>query len=350
MGRHPFDFHGAVGFVLDTDDPLAVDFFDSEYRTARGDPAPGVSSVHLAWRRTLVPCLNASGSRLHSHKLLARWRYAIHLGEDEITLEAIGNRLALPMVHHMMVHPSLRCLASRRGALLLHGAAVVLGGHSLVLTGPGGMGKTTVSALLLARGGPDWRLHADDYVFLADGPQTLAYLTRSHLYRNLLDWLPDLAPRLTPWERLRLDIFGRIRGWSREGIKWPVRLTHDRLWPGREVAQRADLAAILVLRRSLGAQPAVTRILKDSVPVHDLLEMGFFEARHFQQLVEAAPGSGVGPDWLEAWRQREQRILDARRNDTPFYWLDLPAGSRPDLSIGEQLVDLLEPIVRSGAG
>lgn len=349
MGTHPFDFHAAVGFVLDTEDPVAVDFFDSEYQTARGSAALGTPSVNLTWRRTLAPDLAAPGYRLHVHKLLARWRYRIQLGDDQITLEAIGNRTALPMVHHMMVHPSLRFLAGRRGILLLHGAAVACGGRSLVLAGAGGMGKTTASALLLAWGGPAWQLHADDYVFLADGPQTLAYLTRSHLYRSLLDWLPDLAPRLTPAERLRLGLLGAIRRWSREGIKWPVRLPQDRLWPGRAIAQRADLAAVLVLRRSQGARAVVTPIPKESVPIGHLLEMNFSEARHFLRLVEAAPGLHVVPEWAEAWRQREERVLEARRNDTPFFWLELPAGRRPDPSIGQQLVDLLEPIVRSGS-
>ncbi len=342
-----FDFHGLAGLLVESDDPEVLSFFGREYAYHQGAPEQGAPLVRLRWssaaeRRAARPF------RWHRHKLLARWRYRIELGEDGVLIEAAGNRLSVPMVHHMLVHPSLRFLVGRKGTVLLHGAALARKGRSLVLTGRGGAGKTTASSLLLAYGSPAWELHADDYVFVGPGPESHAYLTRAHLYRDLLRWVPAVAGRLSRRERLALEVFGRLRAWSHEGLKWPVRVGAERLWPGRAYQAQALLAGVLLLRRAQVPHPMLEPIGEADDPVGELLEMNFFEARHFIRLVGRAP-TPAPSGWLDAWRAREREALVQLQSRVPFLQLVLPEKVASGPEQGQALAELLEGFAERGS-
>ena len=346
-GEMYFNFHDAVSFKLVTSDPEAQRFFAAEYKNhLQGHPVPDVPLVTLEWKRGL-PLFAGNSFRFHVHKLLARWSYQADIKNDQILIRAVGNRYAIPMVHHMMVHPSLRYLVSNIDMMLLHGAAVVKNGQSIILTGRGGAGKTTTSSMLLAQGGTDWRLHADDYVFISNGPKTCAYMTRSHLYKDLLHWLPLLREKLSLIERIRLFVYGTIREWTSEGIKWPVRLPSERLWPDHTLASQARLGKVLLLRRAPVQALQLVDIESIDKIVEILVEMNFFEARHFISLMNNKPGTPLPEDWLEAWRIREKQLLHRYLSQTSVQWLELPDSKKLDPRLGHQLVDLLGPCLES---
>lgn len=336
-----FSFHNLLGLQVQAEDADVRAFYSDEYAFHRGDPPSDVPLVRMRW--------GAGGTGLpsHQHKILARWRSQVELEGREVRIAAFGNRLSIPMVHHMLVHPSLRYLAGQSGLILLHAASVARGGRSLVLTGAGGVGKTTLSTLLLASADRQWRLQGDDYVFLAPGRKTRAYVTRSHLYRNLTDWVPEVRSRLTSAEKRKLAILGRIRQWSRERIKWPVRVSADRLWPGRGVAAEAELAAVVLLQRGSVDEPRLRRADRDEGILESLCEMNFGEARHFIRLIWGAEG-WRHPE-LDEWRKRERRLLQGLTDGIPFYWLELPSGNVRSEGLRETLVGLLRPLVESRA-
>ena len=341
-----YDFHRLAGLEMASEDTAAIDFFAAEYGFFRSALDGPEAKVSLAWQRRPAFGAVPPGHRRHTHKLLARWNYRLQLGPNHVELHAAGNRTAIAMVHHMMVHPALRYLVSRRQALLLHAASVVLEGRSLLLTGSGGVGKTTTASLLLAYGDPRWRLHADDYVFLRSDGTSLAYPTRSHLYQNLMTWVPELGDRLRPSERLRL----RLQWWLRRGlgVKLPLRLGAARLWPGRTIAPQAEAAAIVLLQRGAGDQPRLTRLESGAFPVEALIEVNFQEARHFLRLVRQAD-DGAAERWLEAWRSSETETLRALANRIPAYSLEIPSQSSATRAGGERLAMSLEALVRGGA-
>lgn len=342
MSSRRYDFHGLVRLQVDTEDRRAEEFFGSEYGTFRSDSAEVPTDLSLVWGRRDLP----SGERRHSHKLLARWSYRIALGE-KVELFARGNGWALPMVHHMMVHPALRWLASRRGALLLHAGAVVRDGRSLVILGAGGAGKTTTTALLLSHG-TDWAPHADDYVFLQPDGRTLAYPTRSHLYHNLLGWVPALAGRLTPGERARLRLLWAVRRGSGERLKWPVRVGSDRLWPGRSTAAQAKVGAVLLLRRSDVHDPRFSELSPEQAPIDDLTRMNFDEARHFLRLV--GPGGRPPSDepWPDAWRERETEVLKRFLVRARVFVMEIPRRPALGPGSGRKVVRAIEDVVARG--
>ena len=325
MSSQAFDMHGLASISLATDDRFAAEYFAAEYGFAQDQLAEDIPTVELRWRNSSLPRSPGDGYRFHVHKAAARWYYRIELSESGVLIDGVGNRTAVPMVHHMLLHPALRWLSSFRGILMLHAACVAHNGASLLISGAGGAGKTTTSSALLARGGPDWRLQGDDYVFVGSDGRSYSYGTRAHLYLDLVRRFPELSERLMAEERVRLRLNWTVRRLSGNRIKIPVRVELDRLWPGRKPPKSTQSEALLLLRASGSNKPRLEPV---SAPVDELLSINFHEARHFIELVG---GSG---SWLDAWKNRERGLIAGLVNRVPTYELHLPRGS----------VDL-EPIV-----
>jgi hypothetical protein len=199
---------------------------------------------------------------------------------------------------------------------------------------------------LLASGGQQWKLHADDYVFVNPNLQTLGYLTRSHLYLDILRWIPELSKLLTPWERTKLEFFGRLRSLTGDGLKWPVRISEDRLWPNRRWAEKGRLSTLLWLRRIAGEEIQLTEAKVDDHLIDELLEMNFNEAGHFISLVNKSDRAGLGENWLDEWKARERELIQNNLLRAPIHWLDLPRNPNVE-TIGPNLVTEISALLDS---
>lgn len=323
------NFHNIIGVEIYTDSIEAQNFFTSEYQYHRvGKKPDGIPSVNMRFRQSNILPLTRHGYTLHTHKLLARWVYKIQLAQDQIELDVSGNQMSIAMVHHMLLHHSIRYLAAQHGVLMLHAGAIAHNDRSLIFSGKGGTGKTTTTSLLLEHGGQAWALHADDYVFLGPGLNSQAYLTRCHLYRDLLKWIPEIEERLTRSERLKLEVFGRLRYWSKEGIKLAVRLPVERLWPDNTPQISAVPAAFLLLERSDVSQLSISPVGEIETPRDTLISMNFSEARHFLQLVWKNHAVADFAGWLSEWKKIETQLLNYQLTNTAIYQLSLPINSR----------------------
>jgi len=343
-----FDFYSAAAVQVNTELPAAADFFANEYAFHRVDNMhPDEPCVVLNFYKE-PPALSQWVN--HTHKFLARWSYAIELADERVVLDAVGNSWAIPMVHHMIVHAGLRYLISFQDRMLLHSGGVAMNGRSLLFTGRGGSGKTTITSLLLSDPSRQWALHADDYAFLQPGGGTQAYLTRAHIYRDLLKWVPDLHERLSWRERAQVEVYGRIRSWSGDRIKWPVRMALDRLWPGKNFCRQAGQSALILLQRGDVAEPRLSVIQPDSTVVDSLMEMNFYEARHFQNLLRKYLSPLRADPLIAAWYVREKDILGRWILQVPLYELLLPTRHFARNELTSQLVDLLLPLVQAENG
>ena len=323
-----FQFHDIATVSVESDSPFTRAFFEAEYgyhRTAIGLANHAQENLPHVFLDFRLDSKAPQDFTQHNHKLLARWGYHLAIKPGDIKIRVYGNRAAVSMIHHMLVHPSLRCLAANNGTLLLHAGAVAKNNKSLVFTGKGGAGKTTTTSLILAAD-QGWQIHADDYVFLQDNPAgnmlSRAYVTRSHLYRDLQNWVPAVRTRLTAWEGVRLEFFGALRKYTREGIKWPVRLSPERLWPGISIADTTAPAGLILLERADIPHPALFPIQNLDQTTEDLLEMNFSEARHFLSLLKKAGALNDG--WLKAWKETEHNLLASLVRKIPVYRLVLP--------------------------
>jgi len=344
-----FCFHDLVGIEVVTDHPLVESFFAAEYQHHRVERFPdGIPCVRLKFGLRAFPLVVVTaGYRRHVHKLLARWAYRMSISDNRIEIDVIGNRWAVPMVHHMLVHPSLRYLLSKHDVLLLHSGSVAISGKSLIFTGKGGTGKTTTTSLILAYGGPAWAGHSDDYTFLVSGPESWSYQTRSHLYRDLQNWVPELAGRLSYFERVRLAVLGLFRSVTQGGLLWPVRLPFDRLWPGKVVQTRARPVAVILLERSPIQSPHLKRLSSGEIPLDDLIEMNFWEARHFIALVKQAHVFSDPDTWIGQWRLDEYNLLSKRLEEISAYTLELPQEAERTLEFKQKLIAIIDQLISS---
>jgi hypothetical protein len=267
----------------------------------------------------------------------------LEIGSNKIAIYAQGNYLAIPMIHHMMVHPAIRYLAACKNTLMLHSGAVSCGGKSVIFTGRGGSGKTTTTSLILSDESREWQLHADDYVFINPEPRSLAYITRQHLYSGSTKWMPELIHTLTPLERLSLFIFGNIRLLSREKLKWPTRIEVQRSWPERELCFEASPVGLVLLRGVIRDQPNLRRVQNIAQIVEELLDMNFYEARYFIQLL-----SKVHPDidrFISDWKLKERSILTEIMNNIPIYELWRSHVSKTNPELGKQISSLITDVL-----
>ena len=174
----------------------------------------------------------------------------------------------------------------------------------------------------------------------------MAYITRSHLYRDLIALLPDIGAQLTRSERLRLKMYGRIRSWSNDRITWPVRLPVNRLWPDHPIADTAIPAAFILLEESDSEQLELEYVAPQDVPVGDLIEMNFSEARHFLNLIRKNQALSNFASWLVEWQQNEQALLEERTKEIPVYLLKRPGDVRTLSSFQDALMEKMVDLVQ----
>ena len=334
-----YDFHGLVGLRVQTESLFVADYFGAEYGPAAGGIPEELPVVVLRWTDSTLPRRPGSDYRLKIHKGLARWYYRLRFEPERILIEATGNRMAVSMVHHMLVHGCLRYLCSLHDDMMLHAAALGQGGHSLLFAGSGGVGKTTVSSILLDQGGPGWELHADDYVFLGSTGDTYSYPSRSHLYADYLKAVPSATNKLSAIQRVHLNVFGTVRRVSGDRIKWPLRFEPGLLWPERASTSHAQLQALLLLESGRAEEIDLEPISDSAALVDQLLQMNFYEARHTIELIE---GYFSPSGYPEQWQARERETLRQALEDAPAYRLSIPQIAGIDRT---RLVSILQQLV-----
>jgi GTPase SAR1 family protein len=250
------------------------------------------------------------------------------------------------MIHHMMVHPCIRFLVSNHNSIMLHAGSISKAGRSIIFTGTGGAGKTTLTSQLLADH-LDIKPHSDDYCFLNQSNESLAYITRSHLYNDLIRRVPVLKERLSVWDRAKINLFSSIRKMSLDHIKWPTRVNQERLWPDRDYEKQAQIGAIIYVTRDNIEKPRLVQSSNIADYAHQLIEINFQEARYFIDLIEGKFGDDFLNEWLVAWKEREHRILVGILEKIPHFYLVLPNSIKNPVDIRERVNKLISPIIFS---
>jgi len=190
--RRDYDIHGVVSLAVFGNGPV-LDRLRLElgrFETARALPQPDVVVRPLGWARAPAGALACSGASPVRYLVAAR---AVELWyQDE---PAAGRRIYGPLL------VALATALRRRGAFLLHAAALRVDGPGVVLVGPRGSGTTATACAHLAQGAG---YVGEDKVVLAGGHvhllQTLVSLRPYH--RPLLPEVARRAVRDAPARRL----------------------------------------------------------------------------------------------------------------------------------------------------
>jgi hypothetical protein len=123
-----------------------------------------------------------------------------------------------------------------------------------------------------------------------------------------------------------------------------------RLWTGHVVASEARLSGVIILAKGQAHAPRLIEVEPTEEIVDELLDMNFFEARHFIALLERISKEQSFDTWLGLWKEKERGLLQRILRETALYRLDLPNIKQGDQQFGRDLVELLSPLIEVGRG
>jgi hypothetical protein len=337
-----FNFHQLIHLEIWSDDERVRRFYISEYghhMVQNKQPHQAMVKLYLNSDRHPV----TEKSFRHRHKWLAHWRHEISFKQDHIEILASGNAFAIPMIHHMLVHPGLRYLSAQLGVLMLHASAVVHNGKSIVFASKPGIGKTTINAILLSDKQTFWQPHADDYVFLTPQPQSLSYVTRHHLYQPIIKWVPEIAATLSAWQKLKIKGFSLLRRLSHNTLKWPLRMETAHAWPHLETCDQAVASGLVLLHNSQEKEAAFQPLQNSDVVLENLFTLNFSEVQHFIRFVIESHPHFVPR--IGEWQKQEKTLLKSILHTIPLFDLQLPEKPIPSQSFRKEFSVLVSSML-----
>ncbi|MBN2046984.1 MAG: hypothetical protein JW750_03990 [Anaerolineaceae bacterium] len=217
-------------------------------------------------------------------------------------------------------------------------------GKSIILSAIGGTGKTTTVSMAMAYGSRCWALHADDYVFISpEKKRSYGYITRSHLYRSLLHWVPEISQTLTRWERVQLLIHDFILKLSNKHIRLPVRIELARIWERNGVCYEAEPIIIAKLLKGGVVKNQQANSTTDFADF--LLNMNFEEARHYMTLIQKCGITGEHPELISRWIEDEKRLISQLLSVIPAAEVTLPKVGQKSKNMGKLINTLLDEMI-----
>ncbi len=340
------NFHNVVQLDIFSGSRSVIDFYEKEYQAHLDmKPSDDIPKIILRMRLSPLPGIKSNAIPTN-HKGVALWRYSIDISDKEIQVDVTANFFGLYMVHHMIIHPSIRYQSATHDVLMLHGGAVSRKKRSIIITGKGGAGKTTTTSQLIASDSGIMP-HSDDYIFLNRTGESFAYITRSHLYKGLLDTVPEIRDKLTKYQQLNVAFFSAIRSLSRDKIKWPTRIPQERLWPGKAFEMEADVQAVVSITRQDISRPMLDKSNDRSQFINQIVDMNFHEAEKFiELLLKQSRLTGVDLA-LDDWRSKEWCILHDHLKKIACYNLVLPKNIKNNsLDVKGSVIELLEGLLK----
>lgn len=319
-------------------DVAALRHFDHEYgRRAIDDPPDGieVSIQFVGDRRPGIRPLAARGVGRGGHKSV-RWEVVLSGPLERPLQAAISLRgwprsFGLSLVQGYFVEALLSLAAPRTGHILLPAAAIDCDDGPVLILGPSGAGKTSLSARGIARGRS---VIGDDQVLLDSTGRCTAFPRRMRLYPDLSTTAPEAFRALPGPVRGLLRARGLVDrltgGYVRPSLAVdPADMGHDR-----------ELRSALI-RRVVLVEPRATveHVEVTSVDMATLVS----DTRHLFESQRARLWSVAPPGWRGALAPTGAQELDVLRSaldGLPCERVRMPAGWPPKRSI-EALAQLI---------
>jgi hypothetical protein len=328
-----YNFHGLFCLAVRATKPHVIAHFDAEYGRFKTEPLevdldlsvgpfsvnPDASSVRFDHFSLVDGWVTG-----HQRYKVASWRFAMTAPADPTTrLLFDGGMFSLDFLQHHFVEPLLRYKIGPRNVTLLGGGSVVRDNHAVLFSGLGHTGKTAVAIRQVHNG---WSFQSDDMTFVSADRRALSYPRRLHVTDHMFAVCPAPMRQLQLAPKLSIKIKKLIyEGTLRYGeLQESLRI--DDLVPSARIVDNVNLAAVLILTASPGAQLAEPRRLNQSQLLDRLMAINGFEGRAFTDLLWACHAAGKACSPADWW-QLERSIVSRAVADVPGFELLVPAAA-----------------------
>ncbi|MFO8058775.1 MAG: hypothetical protein R6V10_15920 [bacterium] len=273
--------------------------------------------------------------RWRGSHLMASWQAALMEKESGgLFLHVAGNRLTRFIVAKWLVEPAVRVVALKKGLVMTHAAALSDGKRALLVSGPGGAGKTTWTLHWLQAGHP---YLADDFS-IVNGGECLPYLTPLRLgFMNVLqnEVLKDMQTSLKIEAAARTMLRRATGGRVKLYLKAPL---HQAV-PAAKVSGPVPVAGALFLDPQKEGQSSGRVSTLSAKDFAKILSRTDGEEMH------GFGGNGELPVMIRgsAFRKRQEELLTELLGDAPCLSVAArPLPERAALSSVKTLLDYLQ--------
>ncbi len=267
--------------------------------------------------------------------LFASWRAMLMEKENgALLLYVSGNRLTRFVLSKWLIEPAIRVAALRKGLVMTHAAALSDGDEALLVSGPGGAGKTTWTLRWLEGGHP---YLSDDFSIVA-GEQCFPYVTPLRLgLRNLFQSrsLKEMRAGLKIEAAARTVLRRASMGRARLYLKAPL----HKAVPAAEVSHPVPVAGALLLNKP-----------EDSGDRASVITPHEFAGLQAQTDLEEMHGFGGDTSLPVAeggrsFPERQEELLKDLLHDKPC--LAVPSNALPPSQAIESVRSLIDVLSRS---
>lgn len=305
--------------------------FDAEYEGVRTADDAAAAAAEVAFVRNGVR--GVSGG----HKTV-RWTVELAAGDAgalraRISLRGAPASFGLSLVQGYVVEPLVSLAAVRTGNVLLPAAALVDGAGATVLLGRSGTGKSSLSAIALARG---QSILGDDQVLVAGDGTCRRFPRRLRFYSDLRETAPEAYRRLPSSARAALAARRTILSLTRGLVAPPVRVRPGELGPTAPAAP-VPIVRLVLLERVAGD---TGRLEVVPASLEDALE----HARSVLEEQRTRLRGACGAEWralAEATETAEAAILRSAFERAPLERVGVPMAWPAPRAVAALAVELL---------
>jgi hypothetical protein len=349
--RH-YKFHDLFRLALHSDSSKVWNHFQAEYGDLE-EPPTYQPDLEVTASEFSVES-NGDASRFGKYHVVgdwvyandqykvARWKFAMKgLASTPTRLFFDGGIFSLDFLQHYLIEQIMRYKISEKGTTLVHGGCIAKNGASVLFPGLGHTGKTALSLRKVLDG---WEFQADDWTFVSKSGETRSYARRLHISHHMYNACPEAMEHLSREHVLSIKAKKLIYYLSLKYGDLSESLRIRELVPEAKIAERARLAAVVLLTGSMGTEIGEPRPIETEELVDRIMAINSREGAHFSNVMLAHYPKGNAISFPEMW-EREREILQGALSEADCLEVTVPRHAPNPQAVLEKTARMIDEVL-----